>query len=96
MGVVAAIIKICHLFTGKIVQNQVIKVFHVVIEFHITQGIFMLHVVAFVTMENINDTLTIVILADKGKVSKIIKKAPIKHNKIPNVSPAMKTVFFLH
>ena len=42
----------------------------------------------------VNPAIAIVILADKGKVSKIIKKAPIKHNKIPNVSPAMKTVFF--
>jgi len=41
-----------------------------------------------------NPTITIVIRADKGKIAKIIKKAPIKHNKIPNANPAMKNVFF--
>ena len=39
-------------------------------------------------------TIAIVILADVGKISKIIKEAAVKHNKIPNVSLNMKNGFF--
>ncbi len=38
-------------------------------------------------------TITIVISADKGKMSKIVKEVPIKHNKIPTANPSIKNVF---
>jgi len=41
-----------------------------------------------------NPTIPIVIRAGKGKMSKIIKEAPIRHNKIPNDNLTMTNVLF--
>jgi len=40
-----------------------------------------------------NPAIPIVIRAGRGKMSKIIKKDPIRHNKIPTVNRAMKNFF---